>query len=145
MQKNQRKTYWIATGIVAFIMTISGGMAITRAAPMMKALAHLGYPPYFSDLLGLGKLVGVCVLLAPGLVKWKEWAYVAFSIVVLSACWSHLQSGDGWMALEPLVTLGALVISYRTRPASRRFVYPKGEQAGGEVGLRRPGVGYSGD
>lgn len=145
MQKNRAKAYWIATGFAALIMTISGGMAITRAAPMMKALAHLGYPPYFSDLLGLGKLVGVCVLLAPGLVKWKEWAYVAFSIVVVSACWSHLQSGDGWMALEPLVTLGALVISYRTRPANRRFVYPKGEPATGEMALRRHGVGYSGD
>lgn len=145
MQKTKQKTYWIATGFAALIMTISGGMAITRAAPMMKALAHLGYPPYFSDLLGMGKLIGVCVLLAPGLVKWKEWAYVAFSIVVLSACWSHLQSGDGWMALEPLVTLGALVISYRTRPANRRFVYPKGESANGEMELRRHGVGYSGD
>lgn len=145
MRKNKLKTYWIATGFAAIIMTISGGMAITRAAPMMKALAHLGYPPYFSDLLGLGKLVGVCVLLAPGLVKWKEWAYVAFSIVVLSACWSHFQSGDGWMALEPLATFGALVISYRTRPASRRFVYPEGEPAGREMGLGRPEAGYSGD
>src|SRR5713101_1617665 len=91
---------------------------------MMKALAHLGYPPYFSDLLGAGKLVGVCVLLAPGLVKLKEWAYVGFGITVLSACYSHFQSGDGLMALEPLVTFGALVVSYLFRPASRRSLDP---------------------
>ena len=65
--------YWIATVFVAFIMTVSGALAITQAPLMMKALAHLGYPPYFSNLLGVGKLVGVCVLLAPGLAKLKEW------------------------------------------------------------------------
>ncbi len=91
---------------------------------MMKALAHLGYPPYFSNLLGAGKLVGVYVLLAPGLVKLKEWAYVGFGITVLSACYSHFSSGDGLLALEPLVTFAALVVSYLTRPPSRRFPYP---------------------
>jgi DoxX-like family len=84
----------------------------------------LGYPPYFSDLLAAGKLVGVSVLLAPGLVKLKEWAYVGFGITVLSACYSHFLSGDGLLALEPLVTFAALVVSYLTRPASRRFLYP---------------------
>jgi hypothetical protein len=122
--RTQKTTYWIATAFVVGIMTISGALAITHAPPMMKALAHLGYPPYFSDLLGAGKLVGVSVLLAPGLVKLKEWAYVGFGITVLSACYSHFLSGDGLLALEPLVTFAALVVSYLTRPASRRFLYP---------------------
>ena len=87
---------------------------------MMRALAHLGYPPYFSDLLGIAKLSGVCILLAPGFVKWKEWAYVGFGITVISASYSHWFSGDGLMALEPLVTFAALVVSYLTRPADRR-------------------------
>ena len=87
----------------------------------MTALAHLGYPVYFSNLLGAGKLVGVGVLLAPGLGRFKEWAYAAFGIVVLSACYSHLLSGDGVMALEPLVTGAVLVISYVLRPAQRRM------------------------
>jgi hypothetical protein len=102
-------------------MAISGALAITHAPPMMKALAHLGYPPYFSDLLGVGKLAGVCVLLSPGLVKLKEWAYVGFGITILSAAYSHLLSGDGLMALEPLVTFVALAISYQTRAAAPRL------------------------
>jgi hypothetical protein len=114
-------TYWIATAFVACIMTISGVLAITHAPSMMNALAHLGYPPYFSDLLAVGKLIGVCVLLAPGIAKLKEWAYVAFGITILSASYSHFRSGDGLMALEPLVTFAALVISYWMRPASRKF------------------------
>jgi len=119
----KRKTiaYWIATVFVAVIMTASGVLAISHAPAFMKALAHLGYPPYFSNLVGWGKLIGVCVLLAPGLAKLKEWAYVAFGITVLSACYSHYNAGDGWLALEPLITFVALMISYGTRAANRTF------------------------
>jgi hypothetical protein len=116
--KTRPIAYWIATVFVALIMTVYGVLALSHALVFMSALKHLGYPPYFSSLLGLGKLIGVCVLLSPGLVKFKEWAYVAFGITVLSACYSHYSSGDGWLALEPLVTFAALMISYLTR-ASR--------------------------
>jgi hypothetical protein len=118
-----KTTYWLATAFVSCIMTISGALAISHAPPMMRALAHLGYPPYFSDLLGVAKLSGVCILLAPGLVQLKEWAYVGFGITVISAVYSHWFSGDGLMALDPLVTFAALVVSYLTRPADRRVVY----------------------
>ncbi len=114
-------TYWIATAFVAFLMTASGALAISHAPPFMKALAHLGYPPYFSNLLGIGKITGVCVLLSPGLAKLKEWAYAAFGITILSACYSHFNAGDGLLALEPLVTFAALMISYLARPADRMF------------------------
>ena len=120
--KTRPIAYWIATVFVALIMTASGVLAISHAPAFMTALSHLGYPPYFSNLLGLGKLIGVCVLLAPRLTRLKEWAYVAFGITVLSACYSHYNAGDGWLALEPLVTFAALMISYRTRPTNRAFL-----------------------
>jgi hypothetical protein len=102
-------------------MAISGGLALSHAPRYMTALSHLGYPAYFSNLLGLGKIAGVCVLLAPGLGRLKEWAYAAFGIVVLSACYSHLSSGDGLMALEPLATGIMLAASYALRPVDRRM------------------------
>jgi hypothetical protein len=106
-------------------MTISGVLVVAHAPSMMAALAHLGYPAYFSNLLGVAKLVGVCVLLVPGMVKLKEWAYEGFGITILSASYSHLLSGDGVpAAMEPLVTFAALVISYWARPVSRKFVTP---------------------
>jgi hypothetical protein len=123
MQEKKTAAYWITTGFVLCIMTVSGLLALIQAPPMMKALAHLGYPAYFSTLLGVGKIAGVCVLLAPRMVRLKEWAYVGFGITILSASYSHLSSGDGLMALEPLLTFAALVVSYKTRPASRRFLY----------------------
>ncbi len=119
--KKRKISYWISTGFVVLVMSVSGGLAISHAPAFMKALAHLGYPRYFSNLLGVGKLAGVFVLLAPRLPRMKEWAYVAFGITVLSACYSHFSSGDGWMALEPLVTFAALVLSYEMRPESRRL------------------------
>jgi hypothetical protein len=125
--KKRTITYWIATAFVAFIMAASGALAISHASRFMKALAHLGYPPYFSNLLGIGKIAGVCVLLSPGLAKLKEWAYVAFGITVLSACYSHFNAGDGLLALEPLVTFAALMISYLTRPPNRTFPSPQNE------------------
>ena len=125
----RKATYWITTALVAVVMGISGTMAAVHHPAMMKAMAHLGYPAYFSNLLGWGKLAGLVVLLAPGMPRLKEWAYVAFGITVLSGAYSHVSAGDGWMALEPLVTFAALVISYRTRPTERQWVVREAEQA----------------
>jgi len=120
----KRKTiYWTTTALVACIMTISGTLAITHAPPMMKALAHLGYPRYFPNLLGVAKLAGVCIFLPPGLAKLKEWVYVGFGITILSAAYSHFSSCDGLMALDPLVVFAVLITSYCTRPADRRADY----------------------
>ena len=121
MTKTKTTIYWAATLFVAGIMTISGVLALNHSPGMTTALAHLGYPPYFSNLLGVAKLIGVCVLLVPGIARLKEWAYVGFGITILSASYSHLLSGDGLMALEPLITFAALAISYLMRPAGRIF------------------------
>ena len=114
--------YWTATGFFAVVMGISGGLALSHRPGYAHALAHLGYPPYFGNLLGVGKLLGVAVLLASGAARWKEWAYAAFGVVVVSAAYSHLNAGDGLLrAAEPLLVAGtALVISYRLRPPDRR-------------------------
>ncbi|MEO7716040.1 MAG: DoxX family protein [Capsulimonas sp.] len=123
-------TYWTTTTVVMFVMTVSGLLALLHAPAMMTGLAHLGYPPYFSNLLGVAKIIGVIVVLAPGLTLFKEWAYSGFAIVVISAFYSHLLSGDGLNALEPLVIFAILEISYFTRPDSRRLVFPaKGQLA----------------
>lgn len=124
MTRTKATIYWVATLFVACIMTISGVLALAHAPSMMTALAHLGYPAYFSNLLGLAKLAGICVLLVPGVARLKEWAYAGFGITILSASYSHLLSGDGLLALEPLVTFAALILSYTMRPASRTWFHP---------------------
>ncbi len=111
--------FWATTTWVAGVMGISGGLSVAHTRSMMEGFAHLGYPVYFANLLGVAKLLGVCALLAPGFARIKEWAYTGFAITILSASYSHLFSGDGLQSLEPLVTLAALAVSYWTRPADR--------------------------
>ena len=117
--KAKKITFWISTILVVAVMSVSGLMAVTHAPAMMKALEHLGYPPYFVNLLGVAKLAGVLVFLLPGLPKIKEWAYAGFGVTIVSAAYSHFCSGDGLMALDPLFFLGMLILSYQTRPAGR--------------------------
>lgn len=115
-------TYWVSTALVALVLGISGGLAITHSGMMMNGLAHLGYPPYFANLLGVGKLLGLVIFLAPGVPRLKEWVYAGFTITVLSACYSHYSSGDGVLALEPLLTFATLMVSYTTRPHGRSLL-----------------------
>ncbi len=119
--KRRNIIYWTATGFVTLVLGISGALAALHAPPMMKALNHLGYPTYFVNILALGKIAGLAVLLSPRMPRLKEWAYAGFTITILSACYSHFSSGDGWLAAEPLLTIVALMLSYAYRPVSRRL------------------------
>jgi|ERR1700677_3135825 uncharacterized membrane protein YphA (DoxX/SURF4 family) len=119
----KRLLIWISTAWVVGIMTITGGLSVAHAKPMMEGFAHLGYPVYFANLIGIAKLLGVCALLAPDLARIKEWAYAGFAIVIISASYSHLNSGDGLKALEPLATLAALAVSYWGRPVNRQVFF----------------------
>jgi uncharacterized membrane protein YphA (DoxX/SURF4 family) len=113
----------IATAWVVGIMTVTGVLSVAHTKSMMAGFAHLGYPAYFANLLGIAKLLGVCALLTPRMPRIKEWAYAGFAIVIISASYSHLESGDGLKALEPLATLAALAASYRGRRADRRIFF----------------------
>ena len=113
--------YWITTTFVTLVLGISGGMSVAHAAPLMEALRHLGYPAYFANILGVGKTLGLLVFLAPGMPRFKEWAYAGFSITILSASYSHFSSGDRLLAFEPLLTFSALAGSYFTRPDNRKI------------------------
>jgi hypothetical protein len=127
--KRREIIYWTATGFVTLVLGISGALAALHAPPMMKALHHLGYPAYFVNVLALGKIAGLAVLLSPRMPCVKEWAYAGFTITILSACYSHFSSGDGWLAAEPLLTIVALMLSYAYRPASRRLPGATGQGA----------------
>ena len=116
--------YWIAPGLIAAMMALTAAIQdLPRGPEMMRTMAHLGYPPYFPFLTAPAKLAGAIVLILPRLPILKEWAYAGFTILLLSAAASHLASGDGAIALAPLVTLGVLAASYRLRPAERRLSY----------------------
>lgn len=114
--------YWISTVLVTLMMAFVGIQYLIHAPSMMAAFTHLGYPTYFPNILGVAKLLGVCVLLAPRLPIIKEWAYAGFAITFISAFVSHLASGDGKETIAPIVALILLSVSYITRPVDRRVL-----------------------
>ena len=122
--KPRKAFYAITTAWVAGVMTVTGVLSVAHTKSMMQGFAHLGYPGYFANLLGVAKLLGVCALLAPGFARIKEWAYTGFAITIISASYSHLSSGDRLRSLEPLATLAGLAVSYWTRPADRTLTAP---------------------
>jgi DoxX-like family len=72
-------------------------------------------------MLGIAKPLGAIVLLVPGLLRLKEWAYAGFTFAWISAFIAHYRAGQRAEAMFPLMLLALLLISYFIRPANRRL------------------------
>jgi hypothetical protein len=115
--------YWTATALVCAVMVFSAINFNLRNpfGPMKDAFVHLGLPNYFKIELTVAKVLGVFALLTPGVpAKVKEFAYLGFAITLISASIAHFSSGDGLpFIVDPLLFLGALIVSYRMAPIHR--------------------------
>jgi uncharacterized membrane protein YphA (DoxX/SURF4 family) len=87
----------------------------------VEGFTHVGYPQQLRILLGIAKPLGAIALLIPGWPRLKELAYAGFTFAWIAAVVAHYLAGDGPKALAPVVLLVLLLISYVTRPASRRW------------------------
>lgn len=127
----------LATALFAAIMTASGIAFIVGPKPVADGIRHLGYPPYFTPLLGLAKLLGVAALVAPGARRLREWAYAGFTFLFAAAILSHVASGEGPARATPAAfSLGLLLASYflrrraaATGPFVRMLARPEGAVA----------------
>lgn len=116
--------YWVSTGLVA-VPSLFAAFAYLSGSPQAVAgFAHVGYPQQLRIILGIAKPLGAIALVVPGLGKLKEWAYAGFTFAWICAFVAHYLAKDGPVAFSPLVLLLMLIISYLTRPASRRFESP---------------------
>jgi hypothetical protein len=113
--------YW-ATTLIAAAMLLLDVIYLTGSPQWVAAFDHLGYPQHLRVVLGVAKPGAGVVLLWPGLRLFKEWAYAGVSFAWSMAFLAHWLAGDGAMAFFPLVLLALLIVSYLTRPASRRLV-----------------------
>src|SRR5262245_2744046 len=112
--------YWATTGIVAVMLLLSLSY-LTGSEQVVSGFAKAGYPQHLRIVLGMAKPAAAIVLLVPGLALVKEWAYAGVTFAWIMALISARASGEStpvW--IMPLVLLGLLVVSYVTRPASRR-------------------------
>jgi len=116
-------TYWAST-ILAAVMLGFALSYLTGNEQAVTGFQHLGYPQHLRLVLGVAKPAAGVVLLLPGLRLLKEWAYAGAAFAWSMAFIAHWQAGDGASALMPLVLLVFLIVSYLTRPASRRLAVP---------------------
>ena len=113
-------TYWFTTGLLGLDFLVGGIFQIVRGPQAVAGFAHLGYPAYFMTLLGVWKVLGALVLLAPGFPRLKEWAYAGIFFDVSAAAVSLIAVGDGFAsALLPLAFVLLTLASWALRPASR--------------------------
>lgn len=106
--------YWGATGLLSLMMLFSAFGYFT-SEQMVAAFQHLGFPSYFRVELGIAKILGVIVILVPGNILLKEWAYAGFTITFMSAFIAHMSSGDpASVVVAPIIALILLITSYAT-------------------------------
>ncbi|MBL7671537.1 MAG: DoxX family protein [Bdellovibrionaceae bacterium] len=106
--------YWGSTGLLSLMMLFSAFGYFT-SEQMVVAFQHLGFPSYFRVELAIAKILGVVVILVPGKLILKEWAYAGFTITFLSAFIAHMSSGDpASVSIAPIIALILLITSYAT-------------------------------
>jgi len=123
MEKRNKIIYWIATALLAFGMLVSGLQQILHAEEMAGMVVHLGYPPYFMDILGVWKILGVIAILLPRFKLVKEWAYAGFFFAMTGALVSHLAIGDYSVKgiIGPIMQTVFVILSWYFRPVDRKI------------------------
>jgi hypothetical protein len=87
----------------------------------VSGFAKAGYPQHLRIVLGIAKPAAAIVLLVPGLAILKEWAYAGVTFAWVMAFISASASGEPMqIRIVPLVLLVLLLVSYVTRPSTRR-------------------------
>ena len=113
--------YWISTGLFCVAMGFGGLFDILLSDEVRTIMNHLGYPDYFTRLLGVWKILGIAALLVPGMPVFKEWAYAGFTFELTGAVVSHLATGDVLQeVIAPVIFLMLAVASYYLRPTDRK-------------------------
>lgn len=119
----QTSARWIVTGLMAALLVLSAIPDVLQVAGAVSVFRHLGYPPYLLPFLGTAKLLGVAVVLVPGLPRIKEWAFAGLAFDVTGALYSHLSVGDPprvWMpALIGLTLVSGAYVAHRLQVTSQ--------------------------
>jgi hypothetical protein len=122
--------YWGSTAIVALILLFTLAWltgadflypGLSSREEIVSDFAKTGYPQHVRIVLGIAQPVAAIVLLSPGLALLKEWAYVGVTCACVMAAITLYPAGDGANAVVVLVLWALLIVSYVTRPPSRRL------------------------
>src|SRR5260370_10726424 len=97
----------IIPAVISFFMLFSAYVSGTRVVEF----AHLGFPNYFRIELTMAKVIGALALLIPQIpARIKEWIYVCFVVVLISAAIAKFNSGYPTMGvLEPIFVFTIMI------------------------------------
>ena len=122
MSRRNKIIYWVATIWLALGMLSTGAVQLFGMKEEVEMIQHLGYPQYLLLILGISKILGVIVVLAPKLSRLKEWAYAGFFFTMAGAIISHLAVNDPITKILPCVLLLILItVSWYFRPSERKL------------------------
>jgi hypothetical protein len=110
--KTTKIVYWVSTSIICLFALSAVQMNSEMAIEGSK---HVLIPRYLSIEISIGQLIGLVLLIVPAVPKrFKEWAYVGFGIMYISALVAHLAVGDPFIpfGLMAVLFFGLLLCSY---------------------------------
>jgi hypothetical protein len=118
--RSKTVSFGVVTVLVCVAFLGSGIANLVHAAYIAQDMAHLGYPAYFSTILGAWKVLGALVVAVPAFPRLKEWAYAGMMFDLTGAAISRGVAGDGAAGvIPPLIAATLVIISWGLRPDSR--------------------------
>jgi hypothetical protein len=118
----RRIAFWFTTFVVVFELIAGSVWNLMTIEWVEVQLDHLGYPHFFSYILGAWQVGAALVIIAPRLPLIKEWAYAGSFFLWSGAVTSHLSARDSveawWL---PLMFATFAIVSWVLRPPDRRL------------------------
>lgn len=102
--KSTKIIYWVTTGIICLF---SLGAIQMNSQMAIDGANHLLIPRYLGLEVSIGQLIGLVLLIVPAIpARFKEWAYVGYGLMYITAFIAHLAVGD------PLVPYGLMAVLF---------------------------------
>ncbi|MGD1909469.1 MAG: DoxX family protein [Rivularia sp. (in: cyanobacteria)] len=107
-----KKIYYVSYGVVILWMVSSSIGAFLKVDDIANAIELLGYPAYFPMLLGIGKVIGILLLILPVDKNLKEWAFAGIHIELFSAIFSYALAAPSIENISPPIVILIIVQIY---------------------------------
>jgi len=110
--KTTKIIYWVTTNIICLFAL---GAIQMNSEMAREGANHVLIPRYLALEISIGQLIGLVLLIVPAVPKrFKEWAYVGFGIMYISALNAHIAVGDPFVpyGLMAVIFFGLLLASY---------------------------------
>jgi hypothetical protein len=109
--KTTKIIYWVTTSIICLFASTAIFMNSEMA---IEGTKKLGIPRWLGLEISISQLIGLVLLIVPAVpARIKEWAYVGFGILYISAAIAHIAMGDPMgNTIMAIVFFGLLLTSY---------------------------------